>query len=77
VGIAPVAWRLIAGLQAQIRAADLGPLKVGWFILVDTLRYALNAARLKSASWGASRRVSAYAGALVGAGRPKACGLTG
>jgi len=44
---------------------------------VDTLSYAPDAARLKSASLGASRRASAYADALVGAGRPKACGLTG
>jgi len=45
--------------------------------LVDTLRYAPDAARLKSASLGASRRASAYADALVGAGRPVAAGPTG
>jgi len=45
--------------------------------LVDTLRYAPDAARLKSASLGALRRASAYADALVGAGRPLAAGPTG
>jgi len=45
--------------------------------LVDTLCYAPDAARLKSASLGASRRASAYADVLVGAGRPKACGPAG
>jgi len=45
--------------------------------LVDTLRYAPDAARLKSASLGVSCRASAYADVLVGAGRPKVCGPTG
>ncbi|HDD24763.1 MAG TPA: hypothetical protein ENF52_04945, partial [Chloroflexi bacterium] len=44
-----------------------------WLTLCVTHRIP-DAARLKSASLGALRRASAYADALVGAGRPLAAG---
>ena len=60
---------------APLRCCAIMTANVVW--LMEMVHHWLTLSPLKSASLGASRRASAYADALVGAGRPLAAGPTG